>query len=65
MVKGTLIKIENGLYYVKAQDDKIVKVKRNETRSPHFLDYYRQSGYKYIVNVDGHVSAFRLTRITI
>jgi len=49
---------ENGKYIKDRDGYKYVKY---GNKIPNFLSPKQQSGYKYIVHVDGHVSAFRLS----
>ena len=49
--KGKYIRNENGEY----------KFSKHGNKIPNFLSPKQQSQYKYIVHVDGHVSAFRLS----
>ena len=51
---------ENGKYIFDSKERKYKYVKHGN-KIPNFLSPKQQSGYKYIVHVDGHVSAFRLS----
>jgi serine/threonine protein kinase len=73
--KGNYIRDETQNYYIKHYDEYKVDNKKGRyikqgssykyvkhgNKIPNFLSPKQQSGYKYIVHVDGHVSAFRLS----
>jgi hypothetical protein len=51
-------KLKNSRYL---QTINVNEMEKKGIKTSSFLDYFQQSEYKYLIHVDGHVSAFRLS----